>query len=99
MTKKEKEILAVLDLPEKNQRKWLLVNIFGERILRESTADLAFRLRDEVIDKYGVYAWREAKEVMGLFGNKRTTDKWWQEFAQPIYWIVAALLAKEKVNE
>ena len=94
--KKIDELLAVLDMPEEKQQMWL---IYKQRIEpTESLADLAFKLRDEVIKKYKgqfnpIDSW-----VRGIIKVCSKFDWFlydWNILAQPIHWIIAALVAKE----
>ncbi|KKK88939.1 hypothetical protein LCGC14_2738100 [marine sediment metagenome] len=102
------DLLKVLDMSEKEQRKWLLVHYFKQRMPHESTADLAFRLRDEVIaedDKSEIdCSWCEASYEVYLYvigeenemEAKEGLDTWFSMRAKPIHWIIAALIAKEQ---
>ncbi len=69
-----------------------------------SLADLAFRLRDDLVKQapYSMrYAWENALEEVYQYEkelNKEGTDKagWGLDWSQPIHWIIAALIAKNK---
>lgn len=113
MTKTE-ELLAVLDLPENDQISWLMH--IEKLSLNKSLSDLAFRLRDEVKEKWH-NEYCKAKEVVWLYKNedaqrfKRLAETYYlneevdriiqrrevffTNHAQPIHWIIAALIAKE----
>lgn len=92
----------------------------GAAYLEESFADLAFRLRDEImqIEKDAQYTlhphkglWLDAlcevieycegrtycKECHQKHSTKKLFS--WGDHAQPIHWIVAALIAKEMAKE
>lgn len=95
MTKTEK-LLAVLDLPEKEQVDYLFLHDYD---LDESLADLAFRLRDEVLEsESGTLHWVMAMfdVYMKMTGSKLLNWKWGYVKAKPIHWIIAALIAKHK---
>lgn len=109
MTDKIQELLAVLDMPEKEQWSWALVNKH-RNTYRESLADLAFRLRDEAVDKklkcFMSDCWYMAlQDVYEYeFERGRTEPKiheadWLVAVGQPIHWIIAALIAKELNKE
>ena len=111
----EQDLLAVLDMSEDEQRKWVHFTLYDyyrgytdspliqtEHIL----ADLAFRLRSEVIK---ITDWWDACQLVYEYVAKEEFDKdkgwksetgiWFQDFAKPIHWIIAALIAKGKENE
>lgn len=79
--------------------------VSGAAYLEESFADLAFRLRDGAI-KTGVIDWVtvvcevieycEGQKYCSKCGQKHKTKKLfdWSADAQPIHWIVAALIAQ-----
>lgn len=100
---KIKELLAVLDISEDEQW-WYLVNqkLIPAQYRQLHRADLAFRLRDEVLEgKDGLRVW-----VAGMFdvymkmtGSKLFNWKWAYIKGQPIHWIIAALIAKELMKE
>lgn len=91
MSKKIEELRAVLDMPENEQIDYLF--LYG-RNLDESLADLAFRLRDEVVVNQGDVAWHKAVVIVCEYMGQGTA--WFKNYGQPIYWIIAALIAKEK---
>lgn len=95
MTDKIKELLAVLDMPVNKQRKRIaeLTKIHYEGTL----ADLAFRLRDEVTSSSDLWPeiWNEALRLVAAKYRKTQKDEWFVDKAQPIHWIIAALIAKE----
>jgi hypothetical protein len=75
---------------------------------RTFLADLAFRLRDEIWSDYPPFTdkqhcWYNALTEINkkihtshwLGGEK----SWWMEYAQPIHWIIAALVAKQLAKE
>jgi hypothetical protein len=96
------KLLAVLDMSEKEQRKWLLINYFHQRMPGVSNADLAFRLRDEV--DFNLYL--EALEIIYHLWQKRgsveeqmennliTFTCWLAIYITAIDRIIAALIAK-----
>lgn len=94
------ELLAVLDMPTVgNQIGWCLKNAGMKGT--ESLADLAFRLRDEVRylgnkkDKY----FFEARAIVCRKSSATVAGIWFSRDAQPIHWIIAALIAKELAKE
>ena len=105
----EQELLAVLDMSEDEQRKWLIEK--AHRIPGRSLADLAFRLRDEAMREYSdnwalacwyVQQWigfhkietYESPDLDGLLNaDHEILSK------SPIHWIIAALIAKDKEDE
>ena len=91
------QIEKVLAMSEGEQRAWLLINVFHERMPRESTADLAFRLRDEAVEK-DAFEWTKACESVFLIASPEPQwsnyDIWWQDYSKSIHWILGALLAK-----
>lgn len=94
------KLLKVLDMNAKEQRAWLLINVFHERMPRESNADLAFRLRDEVCGEVVHFAERFKHEMAMRTVYEHSKDKgefllWLLADAKPIHWIIAALIAKE----
>ena len=122
----EKELLAVLDTSEEEQYDWLWKrhDTFGfdlkwinfdvpsaKKDIAMHLADLAFRLRDEVIAKDDESEidcnWCEASYEVYLYvigeenemEAKEGLDTWFTMRAKPIHWIIAALIAKEKENE
>ena len=107
----EQKLLAVLDMSEDEQDYWTVENtdrgIRGGNY--ESLADLAFRLRDEIRSKVNYSCWMNAKETVAKAiwskhkWHKRGSYKYltsiytfWTNQAQPIHWIIAALIAKDK---
>ena len=98
------ETKAVLAMSKKEQRAWLLLNVFHERMPRESTADLAFRLRDEAVkeNKEGwLRACYEVDNIAGDYKDGRIYNRnngYTAEYnilkRSPIHWILAALKAK-----
>ena len=89
------DLLKVLDMSEKEQRKWLLVNYFHQRMPCVSNADLAFRLRDEVKTEDFHNAIYEV--MLKVEGNDNWATAFWGGcLAKPIHWIIAALIAKEQ---
>ena len=87
------ELLAVLDMPEEEQEEWCRDKTMPYR-WRESLADLAFRLRDEAVVNQGEVAWHRAVVKVCDYMGKRIV--WFKGYAQPIHWVIAALIAKEK---
>jgi hypothetical protein len=89
------ELLKYLDMNEDERVDWL----WNRDILKpnESLADLAFRLRDEVV-KESHRAFHDAVyEVMEYCGDDSWASAYWgMALAKPIHWIIAALIAKEK---
>jgi len=57
---------------------------------------LAFKLRDEVYEHpkgfHGHY-WIEGKKKVSEYLHKN--ERWFDDLAKPIHWIIAALIAKE----
>jgi len=108
MTKddKIKELLQVLDLPKEEQLNYLWANeiLLFEKGTRRliSLADLAFRLRGEVNK---ITNWWDACQLVYEYvakvkfgkneGWKSETGIWFQDFAKPIHWIIATLIAQE----
>jgi hypothetical protein len=97
---KIKELLAVLDLPAKEQYFKVLELCDESPADRDcpSLADLAFRLRDEML-KMEHYAPFEARRLVGNYTTKshsiEISEYWWACKVKPIHWIIAALIAKE----
>lgn len=101
-------ILELLDMTEEEQQgqiiNWAYMNMDSAKYhafvskMPESLADLAFRLRDEILNsENGTIKW-----VAGMFdvymkmtGSKLLNWKWGYIKAKPIHWIIAALIAKE----
>jgi len=71
-----------------------------------SRADLAFRLRDEIVKAdlaNETDCWCEASYEVFLYviGEENEKDEvgldtWFSMYAKPIHWIIAALIAKQK---
>lgn len=100
MSDKTKELLAVLDMSKEDQSLWL---IYHEGIEpTESLADLAFRLRDEAV-RINQWIYSEVIRDICRKTNSPKADNcscfdaamWAEIEAQPIVWIIAALIAKE----
>ena len=93
---KTKVYLAVLDLPEEEQERWVFENVSSYQNLcgEKSLADLAFRLRDEVIVNQGYIAWHKAEVIMCEYMGKAI--HWFTQYGQPHHWIITALIAKQK---
>lgn len=102
------ELLTVLDMPEEEQWDWLLNRadefwpnedaFYGER--ERYIADLAFRLRDEVMGEafgdFGEEVFLEGLDKVQLYiKDKKPATAVFGLFAQPIHWIIAALIAEE----
>ena len=112
------DLLKVLDMSEEQQQIWLIKKeVMVGAVLQckgggelpcpsESLADLAFRLRDEVIsnDLKNETGWwcEESYEVfLYVIGEENEQDEvgldtWFAMYAKPIHWIIAALIAKEQ---
>lgn len=92
----ESELLAVLAMPEKKQRAWLLANYFHQRMPRESTAELTFRLRDEAMSNHKFYsAMLDVHQEVEGSADRSQDYVFWAMRARPIHWVIAALLAKQ----
>jgi hypothetical protein len=112
----DKELLAVLDLPEeehlmavaklawRSRKKSSILADFHREYkggyMDTSLADLAFRLRDEAVsdlpERNAAEKWESAlKAVCKHIGIYLPIDEWFVDHAQPIHWIIAALIAKE----
>lgn len=111
MSKKIDELLAVLDMPKVEQFEWLLEHkIVDDSLVRSQVTNevvphwidiefafRAFRLRDEV----SAQGWDFQKLLNRVrIGSKAGYDDdngvfWICHIAQPIHWIIAALIAKE----
>jgi len=107
------ELLTVLDMPEEKWLRAIATFAYHSRkdseiladfhreykcgYMETSLADLAFRLRDEVIQTLGKDYWRDAWEEIWIKikGLTRENYMWGFYKAQPIHWIIAALIAKE----
>ena len=104
----EQELLAVLDMSEDKQAVWCEAPEHGNRQMGQSLADLAFRLRDEVvknIDDAEVFH-KSCKDVIIYlkvkvvgFCDPGTIHDFYMFNAKPIHWIIAALIAKGKEDE
>lgn len=92
MTKQE--LLAVLDLPEEKHEYWCLVNADMRGV--ESLADMAFRLRDEAVKQNRGNDWQKAKVCVWLHLGRTMI---WDNYAKPIHFIIAALIAKQMAKE
>ena len=91
----ETDLLAVLDTSEKEQRKWLLINYFHQRMPGVSNADLAFRLRDETMESSELYsAMLDVHQHVEGSQDRAQDYVFWSMRAEPIHWIIAALIAK-----
>ena len=109
----EQELLAVLDMSEDEQQIWLIKKeVMVGAVLQckggselpcpsESLADLAFRLRDEVVAKSHADFHEAIYDIMvKVEGNDNWATAFWGEcIAKPIHWIIAALIAKDKDDE
>ena len=110
MTDRTKELLSVLGMSETEQRKWAwntaqleicqILKITEIEFNRLSLADLVFRLRDEAI-KLPNYLWAKATKLVYEYTNPASATNFYlaasyfADKAQPIHWIIAALIAKE----
>ena len=107
MTERMNELLAVLDMPETEQWKRLRPftdasgddyerGLYSKCLRKRVLADLAFRLRDEAIEKYGVEFHNGIYAVQCYLKKEEWATAFWGEvYAQPIHWIIAGLIAKE----
>ncbi len=103
---KVKELLGVLDL-DADHRFWAIqkhlspedAQLYDTQEI--SLADLAFRLRDEVVNSSNLWPeiWNEALRLVARKYKKTQKDEWFVDSAQPIHWIIAALIAKELLTE
>ena len=102
----KEELLEVLDMSKDKQWEWICKNHFvwsewdhnwyyGKQIIC-CIADLAFRLRDEAVKANhrafhdGIY-----EVMLHVVGNDNLATAFWgEEYAKPIHWIIAALIAK-----
>ena len=107
MKTKIDELLAVLDMPEEEQHRWLLDNLEEPTLsyfaLGNSLADLAFWLRDEA-NKLSDDAWSEGLVQVYTKCADKIVDaadclSWFVNNAQPIHFIIAALIAKALEGE
>lgn len=99
MSKGIDELLAVLDMPENEQNKYCWHNL--PRKSWESLADLAFRLRDEmwIEDAFGDALVLIYKKCSDVVANVTDCFAWFVLNAQPIHWIIAALITKQLAKE
>ena len=102
MTTEIKELLAVLGLPEEEQRKliwdWVYNEYPGWEVFEapQSLADLAFRLRDKAGQGRFVDAIVEVFEFLFGYSDYKSVMMWLcSQECQPVHWIIAALIAKE----
>ncbi len=103
MSDKTKELLAVLDMPPREQYFTVLEICDESPADRDcsSFADLAFRLRDEAVelDKGVLFGRGLAKICQKIYNNEgynlHEFLSWAATLAKPIHWIIAALIAKE----
>lgn len=100
---KIEELLSVLDMPEDEQKKWVDNNNLckeykirhGTAVIVESLADVAFRLRDKTIAQHGINIWLQSQNHVRVQCAKNTYyESWWDIFAQPIHFIIAAKIAE-----
>ncbi len=100
----DQELLAVLDMSEDEQFRWLMDNdIVTNEYVKCSRhlilADLGFRLRDEAMN-FNKGAWRDATEqIWRECHDYREYRNFWVDRSKPIHWILASLIAKGKANE
>lgn len=99
MTKTE-ELLAVLDLPKDEQQEWWQTH-YGEKWGCANCLELAaFRLRDEQakdIPETPFYvAMLDVQNYIQKDSMRAMDYRFWA-FAQPIRWVIAALIAKENI--
>lgn len=76
--------------------------IAGHQPYRESLADLAFRLRDEVDEirfKDGLYQIKKHLKIETQRLTAWQIDYWGMLYAKPIHWIIAALIAQRLAKE
>lgn len=108
------ELLSILDGSEESQMIWLAtLNIIrnsegekGQVVLDESLAETAFRLRGTTFLEFNYpKAIQIVHEYVDHGGNRMYNPtlvgalSWFCFLAQPIHWIVAALIAKEMVAD
>jgi hypothetical protein len=116
------DLLKVLDMSEDEQWDFFvshqgiqelcehqLDNNCQKKFKRRVLADLAFRLRDEVIEQ-NLTMWQRAMDIVFLKTNEEHWKEehqftrwsavifWFSHKAKPIHWIIAALIAKGKAN-
>lgn len=98
MSEKIDKLLAVLDMTEDEQEEWCRDKAMPFR-WRDSLADLAFRLRDEMVKNgYASYFYDGMTEVLKAYQKNDCVPSmasFLAYHAQPIHWIIAALIAKE----
>ena len=107
MSKSIDKLFPVLEMPEERQLKWAQKNLMESSSERwcTSLADLAFRLRDEAVNiRYSKLV--SAMEKVAMKSAKALTsydmegfNEWFTMEAQPIDWIIAALIAKELAKQ
>ena len=94
------DLLKILDMSEDEQDRWCALNT--DRKSHESLADLAFRLRNEVIAGGLFRKMITIHEYCDKGCNKMYShtmagaQSWFIAQAKPIHWIIAALIAKDK---
>jgi len=105
MSKEIDKLLKVLGLTHQEQEDWIIDKFYDNVYPLGWTglfADLAFRLRDEAFDptpEKGLQGlcWEEGKDIVRKHFNMN--ERWFDDMAQPIHWIIAALIAKELAKE
>lgn len=101
------KLLKTLDMPEKEQWKWLDKKFPGDlhgcskdyicEEGRKDLADLAFRLRDEGRDVSETYtAMLDVQNYVQKDCVRAMDYRWWALHTKPIHWIIAALIAKQE---
>jgi len=106
MTPEIQDPLTMLDMTEEEQIAFLNRNLYeyGHNDIGISLADLAFRLRDEVVlSNKCQWAWPKVYNAAHHFKlevyeiDAPTTSMWiwFATQAEPIHWIIAALIAKQ----
>ena len=92
-----KKLLAVLDMPDSQQRLWLFTHIGKDTSDDRDLSDLAFRLRDEVCgrDSFMTGMAQVYNKCSDVFDDAVDCFLWFIVNAQPIHWIIASLIAKE----
>lgn len=112
---KVNELLAILDMPEDNQKMCLALDGIlktagdekGAAYLTESLAETAFRMRDEVcgevvhmFDRLNYeMALRQVYTRVGIKSEGSEFLIWLSCEAKPIHWIIAALIAEVRKEE
>lgn len=100
----EKELLTVLDMSHNEQAVWCEKPEHGNRQMRQSLADLAFRLRDEACkiscEKYND-ALGKVYNCRIIIGNRQGCGFYAYQAYQikPIDMIIAALMVIDKDKE